>query len=231
MRSRLHRSPPELLLARATDPIGFALLDHEPERSTVVALFVEPARRRAGIGQRLVQSCEQVAAERGVPLVVVVAAGSRSEKALLEASGYRAELLIMGQRPSVIPCAGVVVQEGDALLLVRRGQAPGLGRWSLPGGRIEPGEDAAQAAAREGLEETGLLLDIGALAGTARIPAGGSIYRVSNFFAVRRGGFLRAGSDAADARFVARSELGLLELSDGLFAWLVGHGILGGGTP
>src|SRR5947208_16987411 len=52
--------------------------------------------------------------------------------------------------------AAVVALRRDEVLLVRRGRAPRQGEWSLPGGSIEPGETARQAAAREALEETGL---------------------------------------------------------------------------
>jgi ADP-ribose pyrophosphatase YjhB (NUDIX family) len=51
---------------------------------------------------------------------------------------------------------GIVVDERGRLLLVRRGTEPGRGLWSVPGGRVEPGESDAEATAREVLEETGL---------------------------------------------------------------------------
>jgi len=60
----------------------------------------------------------------------------------------------MTTRP--VPCAGVVCLRGDHVLLIRRGQAPKLGQWSIPGGRVELGETVAAAALRELKEETGV---------------------------------------------------------------------------
>ncbi len=57
---------------------------------------------------------------------------------------------------SPAPAAGVVCVRGGEVLLIRRGTAPRLGEWSLPGGRIEFGERAADTALRELREETGL---------------------------------------------------------------------------
>jgi len=60
----------------------------------------------------------------------------------------------------VIPraAASACIFRGDAVLLVQRGKAPNLGRWSLPGGSIEPGESAIDAATREVAEETGIIV-------------------------------------------------------------------------
>src|SRR5436190_190421 len=60
------------------------------------------------------------------------------------------------EKPAIrVECAGAVVRDDHGrLLLVRRGRPPSAGLWSLPGGRIEPGESAAAAAAREVWEET-----------------------------------------------------------------------------
>ena len=60
----------------------------------------------------------------------------------------------MAERPLV--CVGAIALDGDRLLLVRRGQSLAAGRWSIPGGRVEPGETLAEAVVREVAEETGL---------------------------------------------------------------------------
>lgn len=48
--------------------------------------------------------------------------------------------------------------DGDRVLLVKRSKAPYKGAWSLPGGRVEPGETLLAAIRREISEETGLVL-------------------------------------------------------------------------
>ncbi|CAL1692299.1 hypothetical protein MMB232_02464 [Brevundimonas subvibrioides] len=60
-------------------------------------------------------------------------------------------------RPTApVPAVGVVCVQGDRVLMIRRGTPPRIGQWSLPGGRIEPGEKAVEAALRELREETGV---------------------------------------------------------------------------
>src|SRR5205085_9995636 len=57
-------------------------------------------------------------------------------------------------RPEV--AVGAIAVDEDRLLLVRRGHGPAAGLWSVPGGRVEPGETLAEAVVRELAEETGL---------------------------------------------------------------------------
>lgn len=59
-----------------------------------------------------------------------------------------------------IVSVGAVVWKGDRVLLIRRGQPPAKGTWSLPGGRQDLGETVFEAACREVLEETGVTIHI-----------------------------------------------------------------------
>ena len=138
-------------------------------------------------------------------------------------------MILNGVSGSVIPCVGAVVKDDQGrLLLIKRGHAPGAGLWSLPGGRIEPGETDTEALVREMREETGLVIDPGPLIGTVRRPArDGAVFDIRDYAATVTGGTLRPGDDAADARWVDASELGSLPLTDGLAEALTGWGVLG----
>jgi 8-oxo-dGTP diphosphatase len=126
-----------------------------------------------------------------------------------------------------IPCVGAVIKDtAGRLLLIKRGHEPGAGLWSLPGGRIEPGETDQQAVAREVMEETGLTVQSRRLLGAVELPGpGGTVIDVRDYLAEVTGGELAAGDDAADARWVAAAELDGLPLTSGLAGYLDAWGV------
>jgi ADP-ribose pyrophosphatase YjhB (NUDIX family) len=135
--------------------------------------------------------------------------------------------------PTWTPCAGgVVLDEYGRILLVLRGQEPYAGHWSLPSGRREPDEDAAAAAAREVLEETGLVVEVGELLGVVRRQdaVGRYHFEVHDFACRVVGGSLRAGDDAADARWFDLDDVRALRLPPGLLDALEDFGVVPG-TP
>jgi ADP-ribose pyrophosphatase YjhB (NUDIX family) len=122
----------------------------------------------------------------------------------------------------------VVTDERGRLLMIQRGHDPGAGLWSIPGGRIEPGETDEQALVRELLEETNLQVKVGRLVGSVRREGpGGTVIDIRDYAATVTGGTLRPGDDAADARWVAAAELAVLEVTEGLIEALTGWGVLG----
>jgi 8-oxo-dGTP diphosphatase len=127
-----------------------------------------------------------------------------------------------------IPCVGAIITgPGGRLLLIKRGHEPEAGRWSLPGGRIEPGETDQQALVREVREETGLEVAPGRLVGEVERPSpGGRVLVIRDYAAAVTGGALAAGDDAADARWAGPADLQELPLTSGLEEALYAWGVL-----
>jgi ADP-ribose pyrophosphatase YjhB (NUDIX family) len=103
---------------------------------------------------------------------------------------------------------GVCVLRDGQLLLVRRRFNPEKGRWSLPAGFLDSGEDPQVCASKEALEETGLEVRISGLLDVFHNPpqAGGATVFIL-YAADIVGGTLRAGDDATDAGFFAVNDL------------------------
>lgn len=114
-----------------------------------------------------------------------------------------------------IAAVGIVCLRGDDVLLVRRGAPPLEGGWSLPGGRIEWGERAQEAALRELKEETGCEADLIGLIDVvdallarrteshAPTNAPWGHYVLIEYAARWRAGQPVAGDDAREAQFFA----------------------------
>jgi 8-oxo-dGTP diphosphatase len=122
---------------------------------------------------------------------------------------------------------GVVVWQGDRVLLVRRGRPPRQGQWGLPGGTQEVGETVFEAAAREVREETGLEVRPVAIITTVDSitrDADGAVqyhYTLVEVAADCAAGDPVAADDAADARWAT------LEEAEGLVEWDETRRILG----
>jgi 8-oxo-dGTP diphosphatase len=128
-----------------------------------------------------------------------------------------------------IPCVGAIIKDqAGRLLLIKRGHAPQAGRWSLPGGRVEPGETDQQAVVREIHEETGLEVRCEHLIGSVERPyPPDAVLEIRDYAATVTGGVLSAGDDAAEARWVSPADLAGLPLTSGLAETLAGWGVLG----
>jgi len=111
-------------------------------------------------------------------------------------------------------------RDENRVLLIRRGQPPLIGEWSLPGGVLECGETLREAVVREAREETGLVVETGEMLGVyerlIRDDEGRLRYHyvLIDFLCRPVGGDLEAGSDAADVRWFTRDELPALNLAD-----------------
>lgn len=142
-------------------------------------------------------------------------------------AGIERTLLIEGKAPISLkrhypeqPLVGVaaVIFRGEEVLLVRRGQEPAQGAWSLPGGLVELGETLAQALVREVAEETGVEVRLNGVTAVLdriyRDPQGGIPYHyvLVDYLCDYAGGTPRPASDAAAVRFVPLSELEQLDL-------------------
>jgi 8-oxo-dGTP diphosphatase len=118
---------------------------------------------------------------------------------------------------------GAIVLHERRVLLVKRGHAPGLGLWSVPGGLVDLGETTVDAARREVEEETGLKVRIAGLVGVldrvTRDAEGRVRYHwvLIDYLAVPESiDTLTAGSDAAEVRWVTIDEVERLPITEGL---------------
>lgn len=124
-------------------------------------------------------------------------------------------------------CVGAVAVDAGRLLMVRRGRGPAAGDWSLPGGRVEPGETLAEAVVRELEEEAGIEGVCGPMIGwVERIDADHHFVILDFTVDVLEGSEPVAGDDAAEARWVPLEEIAELNVVAGLLEFLHEHGIV-----
>jgi len=142
----------------------------------------------------------------------------------------------MGREYPRYPLVGVgaVVINNGKVLLVRRGNEPGRGKFSIPGGMVEAGEDPKVAVVRELEEETGLKGEARLLLGVYQYverDGDGNVryhFILLDYLVEVKGGSLRASSDAEEAVFVDIREalnLNLTETARELIGDLLVNGI------
>jgi ADP-ribose pyrophosphatase len=113
---------------------------------------------------------------------------------------------------------GVLIGNDDKYLLIKRAADPDKGLWSIPGGMVEIGEKAIDAARREAKEETNLDVEVIEVLDVVDKIVMDEESRVKfhfviiDYLAELRGGTLNASSDALDARWVSAEEFPLYEL-------------------
>jgi ADP-ribose pyrophosphatase YjhB (NUDIX family) len=121
-------------------------------------------------------------------------------------------------RQPLVGVGALIIQNGR-VALIKRGHAPLLGEWSIPGGLLELGETVRQGAEREALEETSLRVRATDLLGVFDrvLPDDDKRtlyhYVLIDFLCEVTGGELQASGDAADARWFTPKEVSALPLA------------------
>ena len=115
---------------------------------------------------------------------------------------------------------GAIILEGDQILLEKRKNSPGKGKWSIPGGLVDLGETAEEAVIREVKEETGLdvydprLADVVSYISLGEKNAVLYHYVIIDYFVNSKGGNPKAASDADDLRWVSFYEVEQYDLTE-----------------
>ncbi len=106
-----------------------------------------------------------------------------------------------------VPAVGVICFKGARVLLIKRSKPPKKDDWSLPGGRLEPGETRREAALRELYEETGVSAKLLEKIAVIDADFGSHHFILHDYLAVWESGEVRACDDAADARWFELTEI------------------------
>ncbi len=102
---------------------------------------------------------------------------------------------------------------GDEVLLAQRGKALGYGYWSLPGGKVEPGETAIEAAVRELYEETCVIGELKHHVGDFELDGSDVQYLISCFTGAYISGDALAMTDATAVAWVHWQEISKYKLA------------------
>ncbi len=105
-----------------------------------------------------------------------------------------------------VPTVDVIIEIGEKVVLIRRKHPPR--GWAIPGGFIDAGERAEEAAVREALEETGLSVTLTALLGVYSDPARDTRrHTISTVYVATAEGTPSGGDDAAEAALFGERDL------------------------
>lgn len=121
-------------------------------------------------------------------------------------------------RPA-IGVSALIFDEQDRILLIKRGHPPAQGQWSVPGGKLEPGESLVQACQREVLEETGLSIELGPLVAVVERVFDDYHYVILDYLATPALDSIQRpapGGDVDAAAWVRQANLDEYDLTEGL---------------
>jgi 8-oxo-dGTP diphosphatase len=124
---------------------------------------------------------------------------------------------ITSKRP-IIKAASACVWSGDEILLIQRGNALGYGFWSFPGGKIEEGESAQDAAVRELFEETNISANLQHFVGEFEIDSGDVRFVISCFTGFYVSGESVAKTDAKAVAWAHWQQIGRFSLAPNIAA-------------
>jgi ADP-ribose pyrophosphatase YjhB (NUDIX family) len=126
------------------------------------------------------------------------------ERLVCEACGF---ILYLG--PKLV--AGAIVELDGEIVLIQRAIEPGYGLWTFPGGFVERGEVAEEAAARETLEETGMEIETTGIVGLYTYE--GQVPAIAVFSARMTGGEPAPLDETLDIRAFSRDGLPWAEMA------------------
>ena len=128
----------------------------------------------------------------------------------------------------IVGIGAVIIREGK-IALIKRGNEPSKGKWTIPGGLVELGESPEQAVIRETKEETGLdvenprLIDV---VSNVDLDEKGKVkyhYVIIDYFVHVKNGTAQAASDAVELRWVPFDEVEKYDLTASFRLFFMGN--------